>query len=191
MKAVSDIDFKIISGLERIAQVMRAQAWVKAKDLFLNPMQVQVLLFLLHHRQNKNTITALAKEFCISKASISDTIRALEGKKMVYKNQGIRENKNFTIALTTEGNIAAEHAGLYSQDLRLAISKQTDECKNNFFLVLGELLYDLHKSGIGPVQRICQSCKFHEKREGQHYCSLLEKTLRTDQLQIDCNDHII
>jgi len=46
---VNDIDLKIVSALERIAQIMRVLVWEKAKLLAINPVQMQILIFLLHH----------------------------------------------------------------------------------------------------------------------------------------------
>jgi len=44
---------KIVASLERIAQAFRVLLWQESKEFALMPIQVQVLIFLLHHSGEK------------------------------------------------------------------------------------------------------------------------------------------
>lgn len=186
---MNDIDLKILSALERIAQIMRALAWENAKLLSINPVQAQILIFLLHHPGRHNGITILAKEFTISKASISDTMRALESKNMVIKNFDSGKSKNFTIELTAEGRGVAEKAVLYSQQILEAINRYPDKLKTTLFSFLGDILYNLHTSGMIPIQRMCQTCKYNSEIGNSSHCGLFNIKLGIEDLQVDCKDH--
>ncbi|MEO6831625.1 MAG: MarR family transcriptional regulator, partial [Chitinophagaceae bacterium] len=47
------IDSKIVVSLERISQAFRVLLWKESKEFSLSPIQIQVLIFLLHHSDEK------------------------------------------------------------------------------------------------------------------------------------------
>ena len=49
----SSIESKIIASLERVSQAFRVLLWNESKEHSLSPIQVQVLIFLLHHSDQK------------------------------------------------------------------------------------------------------------------------------------------
>lgn len=183
------IDLKIIAAFERISQAIRTLAWKTGNKLLLKPIQVQVLLFLLHHGKAGSRITSLAKEFDISKASISETISSLERKGLIHKIYPDGDTRNFNIQLTNKGRQAAKEATSYAQALLLSVNRLGAADKQQLFAVLGGIISDLHASGVITVQRMCQTCKYYDRRGEIHYCQLLERRLGTGELQIDCADH--
>ena len=44
-----NVESKIVAALERISQAFRVLLWQESKEFSLTPIQVQVLIFLLHH----------------------------------------------------------------------------------------------------------------------------------------------
>src|SRR5690606_3914191 len=78
-------DSKIIASLERIAQAFRVLLWNESKTNGLSPIQVQVLIFLLHHDEEMRKVSYLASEFNMTKATISDTVKTLEQKGLITK----------------------------------------------------------------------------------------------------------
>lgn len=47
------VDSKIVAALERISQAFRVLLWNESKELSLSPIQIQVLIFLLYHSDEK------------------------------------------------------------------------------------------------------------------------------------------
>lgn len=182
-------DLKIVAAFERISQVVRTLSWKTGKELRLNPIQSQVLVFLSHHDKEVSKISDLAKEFNISKASISDTISSLERKRLIQKAYTNEDARNINIELTDEGRQAAAQAALYSHALIAAVNKLYPGDKQQLFSILADVIFDLHTSGIVPVQRMCRTCLHYDKHGEAHYCRLLARSLHAEQLQIDCADH--
>ena len=81
----SDLNSKIVAGLERLSQVFRILLWEKAKEQGLSPIQIQLLIFIQHHSADKATISYLAQEFNFTKPTISDAIKVLEEKNLLKK----------------------------------------------------------------------------------------------------------
>lgn len=183
------VDFKIVAALEKVSQVLRALSWKTGKALLLNPIQAQILVFLLYHDRDGYSISSLAREFNITKASISDTVSSLERKNLVRKAPAGDDARNFIVRLTQNGRQEAEKAALYAQELLSAVSKLHLTDKQLLFTILGNLIFDLHKSGVIPVQRMCRTCEYYDRRGEAHFCKLLNRPLAPEQLQIDCADH--
>ena len=80
----TNTDSKIIASLERIAQAFRVLLWNESKEFSLSPIQIQVLIFLLHHDTDKRKVSFWSGEFNISKATISETVKILEQKKLIH-----------------------------------------------------------------------------------------------------------
>jgi len=78
-----NLDSKIVAGLERLSQVFRILLWEKAKEYSLSPIQIQLMIFIQHHSQDKTTISYLAQEFNFTKPTISDAVKVLEQKKLI------------------------------------------------------------------------------------------------------------
>jgi len=79
-----DLSGKIVIGLERISEVIKVLLWEKAKDLCLSP--IQILIFVAYHKSAYCNVSHLAKEFNITKATISDAIKTLLKKELILKD---------------------------------------------------------------------------------------------------------
>src|SRR5688572_14883967 len=74
---------KIVASLERIAQAFRVLLWQESKEYALTPIQIQILIFLRFHSEEKCKVSYLAGEFNLSKPTISDTVKTLEQKQLI------------------------------------------------------------------------------------------------------------
>ena len=94
------IEGKIVASLERISQSFRVLLWQKSKEFALTPLQMQILLFLLTQSEEKRKVSYLAKEFNVTKATISDTIKTLEHKSLILKENEITDSRSYIINLS-------------------------------------------------------------------------------------------
>lgn len=188
LNSKSNFDQKVVVAFERIAQALKVLAWDKGKSLRLNPTQSQLLIYLLDHPQREHTLSSIAKELNISKPSLSDTISTLTQRKLIYKT--FREaDIGHALVLTAEGEALAHEASDYINPLYRAIGELSEENKETLFTSLGNIIYQLHKQNILPIQRMCLNCNNYMLRDGQSYCRLLDQHLTVEALQIDCPDH--
>ena len=72
-----DISSKLVAGLERISEVFKVLLWEKAKQVSLSPIQIQILIFIAYHKQELCNVSHLAREFNITKPTVSDAIKIL------------------------------------------------------------------------------------------------------------------
>ena len=80
------ITSKIVVGLERISEVFKVLLWEHAKVIGLSPIQIQILIFIAYHKQELCNVSHLAKEFNVTKPTVSDAIKVLDRKKFIVKD---------------------------------------------------------------------------------------------------------
>jgi len=188
-----NIDGRIVAALERISQAFRILLWQESKDFSLSPIQIQVLIFLLHHSIDKCKVSYLADEFNMTKATISETVKILEQKKLIQKVYEEFDNRSYSIQLTKSGQTIATETALFSKEFHKPIAKLDDEEKENMLLSLLNIITHLNKTGVITIQRMCLTCTHHELTENgeNHFCKLLNRKLLTNELRIDCPEHVL
>ncbi|MDD2986488.1 MarR family winged helix-turn-helix transcriptional regulator [Flavobacterium sp.] len=187
----SSIESKIVASLERISQAFRVLLWNESKEFSLSPIQVQVLIFLLHHSDQKRKVSYLASEFNMTKATISDTIKTLEQKLLIKKEFEPHDTRSYIIQLTEKGKDFAEQTALFAKQIEVPIDQLQSKDKENLLLSLLDIIHYLNKSGIITIQRMCFTCRYYEanKNGQEHFCGLLNTKLTDSELRIDCAEH--
>lgn len=197
-KSIFDLDFqntsvesRIIASLERISQAFRVLLWQESMEYSLSPIQVQVLVFLLHHSEEKRKVSYLADEFNMTKATISDSIKSLEQKHLIKKDYEPNDTRSFIIHLTNRGKDIANKASLFAQQLQAPIEQLHNDDKENLLLSLIAIIHHLNKAGIITIQRMCFTCSYFQTSDNgqKHFCQLLNQQLQTTELRVDCPEH--
>lgn len=181
-----DLSSKIVIGLERISQAFKVLLWNKAKEFGLSPIQIQILIFVAHHNSEHNNVSALAQEFNVTKPTISDAIRVLDKKSLIIKDHSSEDNRSYTILLSSLGNEVVKGTEHFAGNLTDFFDDVKPSEKEDFFKVLTKLVSRLNREGILTVQRTCFACKFYEKTGAHHFCHLLEKQLKHEDIRLDC-----
>jgi DNA-binding MarR family transcriptional regulator len=182
---------KIVASLERISQAFRVLLWRESKEFSLSPIQVQVLIFLLHHSGEKRKVSYLADEFNMTKATISDSIKVMEKKELITKEPEPHDSRSYVIHLTPEGIKTAKENSLFTKELRSPIDKLSADDKENLLLSLLNIIRHLNRTGVITIQRMCITCKHYQTTENgkQHFCKLLNQKLHNTELRVDCPEH--
>ena len=187
----SNPDNRIVAALERISQAFRIMLWNESKELSLTPIQIQTLIFLQNHSENKRTVTYLACEFNITKATMSDTIKTLSHKELITREYQQEDTRSYTIHLTPKGHEIATKTSMFTNELFVPLGKLSNTEKENFLLNLITIIHHLQKAGIINLQRMCFTCVHYRPNHpgGEHFCNLLNIKLETTDLRIDCPEH--
>ena len=182
---------KIVASLERISQAFRVLLWQESKEFSLTPIQVQVLIFLLHHSKEKRKVSHLANEFNMTKATISDTVKTLAKKNLICKEYGQHDTRSYIINLTDKGKDVAEKTSFFTKEIRTPIDNLHQDDKENLLLSLLNIIRHLNKSEVITVQRMCSTCSYYQPLENgqKHFCKLLNQNLHVTDLRVDCPDH--
>ncbi len=185
------IEGKIVASLERISQSFRVLLWQKSKEFALTPLQMQILLFLLTQSEEKRKVSYLAKEFNVTKATISDTIKTLEHKNLIIKENEIADSRSYIINLSEKGKEIAEQASGFAKEIYNPITNLSRNDKNNLLLSLIKVIGHLNKTGVISVLRMCTTCSYYQPSDDADtvFCALLNEELQQSDLRVDCREH--
>jgi DNA-binding MarR family transcriptional regulator len=184
----ANLDNKIVAGLERLSQVFRILLWEKAKEQSLSPIQIQLLIFIAYHSQEKTTISYLAKEFNFTKPTISDAIKTLEQKGLITKSIDEKDTRSYTIQLTELGKKAVEETDNFTNPITEIICKTDPNEKLILWENISSLILQLNKLDIISVQRTCYNCKHYTVSNEMNFCNLLNQQLDIQNIRIDCEE---
>jgi len=176
---------KIALGLERISEAYRNLLGQEAVRTGLSPIQIRILIFISHHADTLCNVTSIAKEFNLTKPTISDAVNSLETKKLIRKKPSVADNRSFKIQVTKAGAEIVSNVEDYYTPVTAIIEKLDEPDLESLYASISHLIYNLHKSDVLKVQRTCFACKFYEKRKG-HFCQLLNMSLENSDIRLDC-----
>lgn len=185
-----EVESKIVVGLERIAEVFRLLLWEQTKKTGVSPIQIQILIFLKHHSPEKAKISHLAKEFNLTKPTVSDSILALEKKDLIFRLPVENDSRSFIFKLSEKGEEIVAVTENFANPLKNIFSEFTVAEQNFFWDILSRSIYKLNLQGIISRQRMCFSCRYYEQKQGKSHCLLLNQTLELNELRIDCPEFI-
>ena len=184
------LDDKIVVALEKFAEVFRVLLWDEAKENDLSPIQLQLLLFLNFHVADQRKVAYLAREFNMTKATISDAVKTLINKGLVTKEVDTTDTRSFFLNLTAKGENVASKVSGFSKELQISVSQMDVQGKENLFHGLFTLIQSLHEKSIISLQRMCFNCRFYKGDKTQkHFCQFLKQPLKSGDLRVDCAEH--
>ncbi|WP_028892967.1 MarR family winged helix-turn-helix transcriptional regulator [Tenacibaculum sp. 47A_GOM-205m] len=183
------IESKIVVALERISEAFRVLLWSESKENSLSPIQIQILIFLLFHSEEKCKVSYLAEEFNMTKATISDSIRVLLKKELVQKFNNPSDTRSYIIGLTNQGKQIAEKSANFTLNIEQPLSSLPEDQKKDILAGLLKVIYQLNKAGVITIQRMCFTCSYYQNENNEHFCKLLQSKLASKELRIDCPEH--
>ncbi|MBL6445162.1 winged helix-turn-helix transcriptional regulator [Fulvivirga sp. 29W222] len=183
-------DVKIVAALERISHAFKVMQLSMGKEHSLSPIQMQILMFIHFHHEQLCTVSYLAQEFDITKATISDAVRVLIKKGLVEKTVDDKDSRSYSIKPTLTGKNEIKEMKDFGLPVLQALENISDSEKNDFLHSLLQVIRYLNKSGVITIQRSCYNCKFYEKLQTGHHCNLLKSDLANTEIRIDCPEFI-
>jgi len=183
-----DLTNKITVGLERISEVFKTLLWEKAKVHGISPIQIQILLFIDTHKPELCSVSHLAKEFNLTKPTISDAVKVLDKKGLVKKDYSPTDNRSYILFVSEKGKKLLKELSSFSSPLKKELDKIEGEDLSSLYSTLTKLIYQLNQSGVLTVQRTCFGCRFYVNKSKSHYCNLLQKPLIDSEIRLDCDE---
>jgi DNA-binding MarR family transcriptional regulator len=190
------VNSKVVVSLEKLSEVFRVMLWDSGKKYGLSPIQIQLLLFVKYHpeedfREDLRKVAYMAKEFNMTKATISDSLKTLEQKGLVRKKTDAEDARSVTISLSAKGEKIAQHISDYSDTLSGAIDKLSPTERDNLLLTLMKISRHLLENDTLSVERMCFHCANYKGNfNNDHYCEAYKKKIPQKSLRVDCPAHI-
>ena len=177
---------KIVFALERLSHVFRINWWEANKQFQLSPLQMQILI-VLRFQPHLDSVTAVARYFQLTNATVSDAIRVLDHKGYVQKHPDPEDGRRHHLSLTADGASVAEELSLFANRIGDLVATLPDQ--STFLASLLELMQLLQLNGFIPLQHMCTACDHFERVEGgqsPYFCRLMKQPLAAHELRVHC-----
>lgn len=181
-------DLKIIASLERLGEGFRVLLWEKAKVLGISPIQIQILIFVRFHTDDKCRVSYLAQEFSLTRATISEAVKSLEQKGLIERQTDPSDTRSHTIHLTEAGTSAVDQTADFAGPMLGSITGISLSQKGILLEQLLGIISRLQGAGIISMHRMCFSCRFYQNNEAGHFCKFIDKALKNKDLRLDCKE---
>ena len=182
----------ILSAMEKLMQVQRILLWDVAKTEGLSPIQIQFLIHLGRYRENLCTVSSIALEFDLTKATVSDAINALVGKKMVSKRRGGSDRRCNVISLTAKGRNTLKRIAGWQDRMLDCVNSFSETEKGSTLMFLVQLIKLLYDDGIISRARLCITCENFIRGSDdacRDYCRLTGRALASGNVSIGCENY--
>jgi DNA-binding MarR family transcriptional regulator len=139
-------------------------------------------------------VSQLAREFDLSRATVSDAVGSLEKKGLIRKETWPHDRRVTTLRLTPTGEHTAQDLAAWANVIKEHLKDRSAEEKEAVMCFLMGLIGSLQKSGLITVARMCVTCRFfrpdaHPGESSSHHCALLDVPLSGSELRADCPEH--
>jgi DNA-binding MarR family transcriptional regulator len=177
-------------GLERLAELLRAQAWKQQQQSGLNPTQQSVLRRLAEHDDGLR-LSQLAGLLGVSAASLSDSVSSLERRGEVLKKPDPDDGRASRLRLSAAGKrrlLKLQRSPSPAAGLVEALNPRQ---QGDLLALLQLLIAQAQDQGLATGFRTCLGCRFfrphaHGHSDQPHHCDLLDRAFGQQALRIDC-----
>jgi DNA-binding MarR family transcriptional regulator len=183
-----------VASLERLSRVFRILLWDLATESGLSPIQIQFLLYLKEQPRAHCRVSVLAREFGLTRATVSDAVSTLARKGLVRKEASATDKRVAHLLLTDEGRKAARKFGNWQERMVAKVHGFDERTLETVFLFLQETIIGLQRDGTVARAHMCLGCEhFRPGASGDparpHLCALTHTPLGIPDLKVDCPVH--
>ena len=142
------VSAKVVVAMERVSQSFRVMLWNEGKLYGLSPIQIQLLTFLLYQPEEERTVTFLAGFFNMTKATISDAIKALESKAYLTRKVVATDFRSSSLHLTREGKAVARKVEKFADPLQAIVEQLPGKEQTRLLDQLQQVIQQLNAEQI-------------------------------------------
>lgn len=184
---------RIAAGLHKIGLAMKQQAWQQANEEGLSATQGQILAALVTH--GALTASELSQRIGVTLPTISDAVRVLADKQLLVKAPDPRHPRASLLTPTARGARLGGRARSWPEFMAAAVAELTAEEQRAFFAGVVKMIRALQEQQLIAVAELCVTCVHFRPnvRAGAapHHCALVDAPLASDQLRLECPDHVV
>jgi DNA-binding MarR family transcriptional regulator len=177
-------------GLEQLTHLVRAQSWRQDGTPSLPPTQAAVLR-MLQGVQDGLRARQIAERLGVSAASLSDSLKALEGKQWIRRTPDPDDARAARVKLTSAGSRMATQLQRPDQGMGSLVESLGETDLGALLRVTQLLVNEAQEQGLATGLRTCLGCGFFRpfasgERTAPHVCAFLDKAFGDSELRVDC-----
>ncbi|HEX6340269.1 MarR family winged helix-turn-helix transcriptional regulator [Umezawaea sp.] len=185
---------QLLTGLARLGQAVRIDAWRNSGPHNLSPLQADIITFLdgeARPRRQGDIVGALAS----TPPTVSDAVKVLRAKKLLDGARDPADARAVVVRLTAEGEAEARRLAAVSRTMSEAISVLSESDLAAMLRGTAAVMKALQDRQAIPVSRMCLTCRFFgpdahpEDTARPHHCHFVDAPFGDAELRVTCPDH--
>lgn len=181
----------VYSYLERITNLLRADARRAETGGGLIPVQLEILHYLAICNRYSNTPAAVAEYLGLTKGTVSQTLQVLETRGYLEKIPDTQDRRVVHLHLSAAGRQLVERA-LPPDSLKQGVRLLSEQSVQQLGQSLREVLQAMQKANRMRSFGVCGTCRHHMPLadDRQHArCNLTGELLSSEDARQICREH--
>lgn len=177
-------------GLEQLAHLVRAQSWRQDGTPSLPPTQSAVLS-MLEGTADGLRARQIAARLGVSPASLSESLKAMEGKRWIRRTPDPVDARAARVRLTAAGSRMAAQLQRSDRGMGPLVEALGEADLGALLRVTQLLVNEAQEQGLATGLRTCLGCEFFRpfasgRRDAPHVCAFVDKPFGDAELRVDC-----
>ncbi|VVP81445.1 hypothetical protein PS918_02337 [Pseudomonas fluorescens] len=173
--------------LERLSSLTRV--WFREHPLLtdLQPIQLSALMYLGRCNRYSDTPLAVTEYLGLTKGTVSQSLKALEGKGLLVKRPDARDKRSVHLVLTEPAQALLD--AVTPPDFLVAAARRMGADAVALEGLLLDLLRNIQRGEDVPGFGLCRTCRFHQAVAGGAFCGLTQEPLEPREIELICREH--
>ena len=175
--------------LERLSSLTRV--WFREHPMLtdLQPIQLSALMYLGRCNRYSDTPLAVTEYLGLTKGTVSQSLKALEGKGLLIKRPDVRDKRSVHLVLTAPAQALLD--AVIPPDFLVAAAQRMGADATVLEGLLLELLRNIQQGENVPSFELCRTCRLHQTDADGAFCGLTQEPLESKEIDLICREHQI
>lgn len=174
--------------LERLANLVRADARAICNNYGMRPVQLEALGYLTRCNHYSDTPQAVTDYLGLTKGTVSQTLKVLEQKGFISKRTDKDDKRVVHLKPTAIGKRLAQRS-MPAASLDVGFNELSKAEGQQIADSLSSLLRTVQKANGLRTFAPCHSCRFNQKRADGYFCGLTLEPLAVRDVTLLCREH--
>lgn len=175
--------------LERLSNLLRAEARSSGKNFHLQAVQLNVLHYLAICNRYSDTPLAVTEYLGLTRGTVSQTLIALQNKGLVSKETDKKDKRVVHLKLTRKGEKLVGNA-VPAALLRAACERLSPEEQTKVVEAMKKLLLACQQANQMNSFGVCHTCRHNQcTADGGYFCGLTKEPLTSSDIVLICREH--
>ena len=177
--------------IERIANLLSCDVRQHAFAEGLHERQIAFLKYLQICNRYSNSPQAMSEYFSLTKGAVSQTLNALEEKKLISKSCDKTDTRRIHLSLSSQGKKFLAKWDKNFPEISAPMSEQNSLDLVQLKSLLEQFLLSLQRQNNNATFGVCHTCKHFERHAigTEHRCGLTKEPLSQLDAEKICREH--
>ncbi len=174
--------------LERFCNLLRMEVRTFGLRFGLQPVQIEALMYLTQCNRYSDTPQSVTEYLGLTKGTVSQSLKVLEQKGLLRKQQDKRDKRIIHLAPTPKGRKFIDQS-IPAKGLEAALKTFSSLKCSELEESLRSILRGMQRANERKTFAACHSCRFNEHHMQGYVCGLTQEPLSTQEIQLICREH--